>query len=67
MNFAVNEKTCPRCGSPKLEAWGELTEDERLLAERLPASADYPLSERKKHRFCTRCWYEETVPDVRNA
>jgi hypothetical protein len=39
--------------------WDELTDDEKLLAERLPASAEYSTAERKKHRFCVRCWYEE--------
>jgi len=50
---------CPRCGNPTLKAWTELDDDQKLLVEKLPASADYALLERKKHRFCTRCWYEE--------
>jgi len=50
---------CPRCGSSALKDWAELSSDDRLLAEKLPASADYSLAERKKHRFCTRCWFEE--------
>jgi hypothetical protein len=57
---------CPKCGAIKLVAWGDLTPDERLLADRLPASAEYSREERKKHRFCTRCWFEETdrSPDL---
>jgi len=53
------EKICPRCHSPKIKNWDELTGDERLLVERLPASAKYTRSERKKQRFCTRCWFED--------
>jgi len=50
--------TCPRCGSPKMKRWEELTGEEKFLVERLPASKDYSLAERKKHRFCPRCWFE---------
>ena len=53
------EKICPRCGSSKMKSWEELTDEERFLAARLPLSADYTLDARKKHRFCTRCWFEE--------
>jgi hypothetical protein len=58
---------CPRCGLQKLKHWPELTSDEKFLAERLPASAEYTIEERKKHHFCTRCWYEETTKQVRDA
>lgn len=49
---------CPKCGRRGLKGWNDLTDDEHLLAERLPASADFTREQRKKHRFCTRCWYE---------
>jgi hypothetical protein len=49
-----------------MHAWHELTDDEKLLAAKLPASADHNNEQRKKHRFCTRCWFESS--DVsRNA
>ncbi len=52
---------CPRCGEGRLLRWHELNEEEQMLARRLPASADYELSERQQaHRWCNRCWYEET-------
>ena len=54
----LSEKICPRCDSPKLKSWPELTEDEKFLADRLPMSAEYTPEQRKKHRFCTRCWFE---------
>jgi hypothetical protein len=60
---AFTPNTCPRCDT-QLKAWASLTEDEQTLAKSLPASADFPLNIRKKHRFCTRCWYED---DARNA
>ena len=41
------------------EVLGELDRDDRIVAERLPQSAEFTPEERKKHRFCTRCWYEE--------
>jgi hypothetical protein len=53
---------CPRCGAGRLRGWHELNEDECEMVKRLPASADYSLAERQaRHRWCTRCWYEETA------
>jgi hypothetical protein len=52
---------CPRCGVGRLRSWQELDTEERELARRLPASAEYKLSERRAaHRWCRRCWYEAT-------
>ena len=52
---------CPRCDSPALRSWGELADQEKYIVERLPIFADVPEQQRKKHRFCTRCWFEETT------
>lgn len=43
-----------------MKRWPELTDDEKMLVKSLPLSADFNLTERKKHRFCTRCWFERT-------
>jgi hypothetical protein len=52
---------CPRCGEGRLQSWRELGEEERELVRRLPPSGDYTPEERKaRHRWCTRCWYEES-------
>jgi ribosomal protein S27AE len=53
------QKHCPRCQSPTIKAWTDLTEERKFLVERLPGSADFTPEEREKHRFCTRCWFEE--------
>jgi hypothetical protein len=50
---------CPNCDFHRLKEWSELSDAEKLLANSQPASADFTLAERKKHRFCTRCWFEE--------
>jgi hypothetical protein len=51
---------CPRCGEGRLIAWSDLSEEERELARRLPA-AGFSLDERKaRHRWCRRCWYEDS-------
>ena len=51
---------CPRCGIGRLRAWNELSDEEREVVQRLPASADYSLEVRQRtHRWCARCWYEE--------
>ncbi len=56
-----NDNKCPRCEGRRMRSWNELSGDEQELAKRLPASAEYSLDERKaRHRWCTRCWFEET-------
>lgn len=52
-----NQKRCPRCDG-HLKYWSDLTDEERFLAERLPASAEFTPREREKHLFCSRCRYE---------
>lgn len=52
------EKICPRCGGVKMKSWAELNEEQQMLVRKLPLSAEYRHSARKKHRFCTRCWFE---------
>jgi hypothetical protein len=42
-----------------MTAWPDLTDEQKMLAERLPASSEFTPTERKKHRFCERCWFEE--------
>jgi len=63
-----SESRCPRCGEGRLQAWIELSEEKRELVKRLPASADYSLDQRQaRHRWCTRCWYEEVSGAIENA
>ncbi|HZG53414.1 MAG TPA: hypothetical protein VEZ40_14885 [Pyrinomonadaceae bacterium] len=52
---------CPRCDAPRLRAWDELAAEEREVVRRLPAAASFPIEERTaRHRWCVRCWHEET-------
>jgi hypothetical protein len=60
MKVFAGSTFCPRCDSPKMKSWSELTDEEKMLVEKLPISAEIPLGQRKKHRFCTRCWFEDT-------
>lgn len=53
-----SEKKCPKCQSASMKAWSELTDEQKFLVERLPGNVDFTTDERKKHRFCTRCWFE---------
>ena len=53
----MHDQTCPRC-EHRLKTWHELSADQKFLAERLPASAEFSAEQRKKHRFCVRCWFE---------
>ena len=54
----LNYENCPRCGNQKSKSWNELTEDEKILVEKLPASADFKKVERLRNRWCARCWHE---------
>ena len=55
------ENRCPKCGAETLRTWEELGDDEREVVRRLPGSAGFSASERQiRHRWCTRCWHEET-------
>jgi uncharacterized protein (DUF983 family) len=55
------ETKCPRCGEGRLRGWNELSDEERMLVQRLPGSADYTPAEREAmHRWCVNCGYEET-------
>jgi hypothetical protein len=56
--------SCPRCDKPGLKSWEELNDEEREVVKRLPASAQYSVSERQAtHRWCTRCWHEKVATD----
>ncbi len=58
---------CPKCGKARMKRWDELTEEQKFLVERLPASAEFTLEKRKKHRFCTRCWFEDAADEPNTA
>ena len=47
-----------------MKSWDELNDEQKFLVERLALSGDFPIAERKKHRFCTRCFFEEIQPDL---
>lgn len=55
-----NTITCPNCGSAKIKEWKDLDEDQKFLVERLPMNTEFPSKQRKKHRFCERCFFEFT-------
>jgi hypothetical protein len=60
MHNNYHENLCPRCLVGQMKTWQELTDDEKILAEKMPLSAQYSSDERKRHLFCTRCWFEQT-------
>ncbi|HKP47351.1 MAG TPA: hypothetical protein VJT50_12195 [Pyrinomonadaceae bacterium] len=62
----MSTNQCPRCGNQELRPWQDLNDDERDVVRRLPASANFQKKEREaKHRWCTRCWYEQTGTEQR--
>ena len=58
---------CPRCASAKMKNWDELDDEQKFLIERLPASAEFSPAERKKHRFCERCFFEDVESKIETA
>jgi len=61
----ARENSCPRCSSPKIKIWNDLSDEQKMLVERLPMSAEFTLDERKRHRFCERCWFEDVREESR--
>ncbi len=53
-------ETCPRCHAREFKTWNELSADEKIAAAKMPLSSEFSLAERKRHRFCVRCWFEQT-------
>ena len=67
MKGLAQEKICPQCGASKMKNWQDLNDDQKFLVERLPLNTDYTPDQRKKHRFCERCWFEEIDAESRLA
>ena len=59
-----DEKICPRCHHVEMKTWNELTDEEKILAERLPMSATFTRRERETHLFCPRCWHEKAEKTI---
>jgi len=59
MESLTREKICPQCGAVKMKGWQDLTDEQKFLVERLPRNIDFPPEQRKKHRFCEQCWFEQ--------
>ncbi len=62
---SFQEKICQRCGAAKMKDWKYLTDEQKFLIERLPLNTDFTPEERKKHRFCERCFFEEIEQETR--
>ena len=58
MESYSGKDVCPKCGSLRFKSWDELDDDQKIIVRLLPASATVPQTEREKHRFCPRCWFE---------
>ena len=62
------ERQCRRCETGRLRGWSEINDEEQEVAKRLPASKDYSIEERAaRHRWCTRCWYEDSGREPQNT
>jgi ribosomal protein S27AE len=60
-----SNRRCPDCGEGTLRTWDELSDEEREVVKRLPASADYQAAERQgMHQWCTRCWHESVTDET---
>lgn len=52
----ISLQTCKNCGSVKFKKWEDLNDDEKFLVERLPNDTKISNDQRKKQRFCSRCF-----------
>jgi len=63
----VISNRCSRCDGVT-RTWEELTDQQREVVKRLPASAHYEEEERQRlHRWCTRCWFESVEREGHQA
>ncbi len=63
----LHEKTCPKCHLPKMKSWEDLDSEQKILVEKLPLNTEFSRAQRKKHRFCERCWFEEVDAESHTA
>lgn len=61
---SFQKESCPRCGHHRMKSWDELNAEQKMLVEKLAASAEISAEERKKHRFCERCWFEDFAGNI---
>ncbi len=54
----LKEQKCPKCDFRAMKSWVDLSEEEKLLVEKLPLNAEFTYEKRKNHFFCLRCWFE---------
>jgi hypothetical protein len=40
-----------------MTAWSDLLDEEKMIAKRVPDTADFSARELKLMTFCVRCWY----------
>lgn len=55
---SFSEKSCPKCGFYQMKSWKDLNDEEKIIVEKLPKSAEFSLAERKNNLWCPRCWFE---------
>lgn len=56
MTKLSSNSVCLKCGGVKVKPWKELSEDERIIARRLPETSTLASDELKHLSFCVRCW-----------
>lgn len=57
-NARLGERACPKCRRTLLKTWTQLSADEKFIAERQPASAEFSKEQRQRRLFCPNCWFE---------
>jgi hypothetical protein len=50
-----------------MKSWDELDDKQKFLVERLPRNTEFSPAQRKKHRFCERCWFEDVDSKTENV
>jgi hypothetical protein len=61
MEAFASESQCPRCNAMKVRQWEDLTEDQQYLISALPDFEEMTMSELRRSRFCTKCWFRKEV------
>ncbi|MGB5015402.1 MAG: hypothetical protein WBO68_15380 [Pyrinomonadaceae bacterium] len=53
---------CPKCNSRNFKPWADLDRDELIAAKARPSK--FTPAQRKRHRICTRCWFEQAESET---
>lgn len=53
----ISSDFCKNCGSVKFKKYEDLTEEDKIVVERIAGGGKFSIEQIKQQRFCCRCLY----------